>query len=363
MKNLTVKFLKADNGDATLIRFLDENQHVRHILIDGGQYFSDYEDEIFEIYQQGYKLDLVIITHYDDDHIKGIVELVEEYYDKDFVQKIWWNSCKLIAPNHKVKCSLDEIAYRLNIRKSKKVSFDQAICLEDFVEEHSLLMNNNLVYISDNKENFKKVYSFYNVKLTLLSPTLSSLETLSKNLKRKKPSKKISASRGHIEKSNGIVKLSKVKFSPDNSIHNASSIAFIFDYQGIKGLFLADSKTKTIVQSLKNLGCSEDDPLKPDFVKVAHHGSAGNTSLEFLKLIECENFIISTNSRKHGHPKKVALARIIKANYDRNLRTNFYFNYHKESYKSHLFGIFTKRLQEKYNFTVTFTSKFETLTF
>lgn len=70
---------------------------------------------------------------------------------------------------------------------------------------------------------------------------------------------------------------------------------------------------------------STDNPLSVDYVKLSHHGSQHNTSPEFLKLIECQNYIISTNGSGHGHPDKRTLARIA----DRHPHSTIWFNYRR----------------------------------
>lgn len=45
-------------------------------------------------------------------------------------------------------------------------------------------------------------------------------------------------------------------------------------------------------------------------VKVPHHGSANNINDEFIESIECDTYLISTNSEKYNHPDIETLAKI-----------------------------------------------------
>ena len=63
---MDIKFLKAGQGDSILI---SHNSH--NILIDGGNDSYFLLKEIDAIKERKEVLDFVIITHHDDDHIKG----------------------------------------------------------------------------------------------------------------------------------------------------------------------------------------------------------------------------------------------------------------------------------------------------
>jgi len=114
----------------------------------------------------------------------------------------------------------------------------------------------------------------------------------------------------------------------DTAEANGSSIAFILEYKNEKKyLFLADAHIDLIVDSLKELGYDENNPLIVDFVKLSHHGSKENINNEFLSLIQTKQFIILANgSEAHWHPDKETLVRIINY-YKGNEKISFIFNY------------------------------------
>jgi hypothetical protein len=74
---------------------------------------------------------------------------------------------------------------------------------------------------------------------------------------------------------------------------------------------------------LKAFGYSKEKPLKAELVKISHHGSKANNSVEMLELIKSSKYIISTNGDKHAHPNKQFLARLASVNKD----CEIYFNY------------------------------------
>ena len=81
--------------------------------------------------------------------------------------------------------------------------------------------------------------------------------------------------------------------------------------------------TQVIIDSLTDLGYSEENPVKADYVKLSHHGSKSNTSIELLNLIRSDRFLISSNSDSHQLPDKRCLARIIAC----KEKPALYFNY------------------------------------
>lgn len=84
----------------------------------------------------------------------------------------------------------------------------------------------------------------------------------------------------------------------DGSVNNASSIAFLFEYEDVKGAFLADAKPSVCVDGLKKFDIK--NPCMVDFVKISHHGSMTNTNSKLLKWLCTKSYLISTD----GNGKK-----------------------------------------------------------
>jgi len=109
-------------------------------------------------------------------------------------------------------------------------------------------------------------------------------------------------------------------YVPDNSVTNGSSISLIVEVESRRLLFLGDSWANDIVAAL-----AVDGPSIFDAVKISHHGSARNTSLELLTLVDSPHFFISTNGNGHDHPDFA----VIKAIVDRPAKfcRTIHFNY------------------------------------
>ncbi|MED3541312.1 MBL fold metallo-hydrolase [Bacillus toyonensis] len=317
-----LKVLPAANGDSFLIK-IREKEFSKNILIDGGKGVlcqSKLKQEFQNIKQTNDSINLLIVTHIDDDHISGILKLYQDKkVDKSIVKEVWFNSGILMSKQFSgQEDSLREIPLA---QISRKMSVTQGITLEDELKKSGNWYQGLIT--SEIRS------SIDNTKITVLSPDLEILKDLNikwikemEKLKRKKNMrKKMSASTDYHHSYN---ELCKNVFEEDNSLFNKSSIAFLLEHEDKKLLMLGDSHPSVIINSLHELGYCETNKLKVDLMKVSHHGSKKNTNVELLKMIDCVNFVVSSDGSKHGLPNKECLSRIICTI---NKPLNFYFNY------------------------------------
>ena len=93
--SINVLSFKAENGDAFLIKF-DNGQNI---LIDMGMpktYENEIRQELIKLKEQEQKIDLLIISHIDEDHIGGAIKFLEENKNNEIIEisEIWHNSYK-----------------------------------------------------------------------------------------------------------------------------------------------------------------------------------------------------------------------------------------------------------------------------
>lgn len=325
---MKVKFLQAGNGDSIWISFPDENNITRNILIDGGigrtyQYkdkkkktvIGDLQKTLQEIRAIGEnsKIDLLILTHVDDDHIGGLLKWFSK--DKTFnnlVGKIWFNSSRLItnAFDHE---EIPENNLQLDIKNDLFTSYKQGKDFEELAQTMGLL-HGSLIMTG-------QMHPFYNSELRILSPGREKLEKLLHKWEIEEESR-------YTAKSNDYGRtiaehMVADSYQEDDAVHNGSSIAFIFTYGGKNYLFLADAHPGEIVKGLNHFGYNSETKLAAEFVKLSHHGSKGNTSNELLNLINSNYFIISSDGNIHSLPHKQCLARIIKQKHNVTLLFNY----------------------------------------
>jgi beta-lactamase superfamily II metal-dependent hydrolase len=304
---LTIKVLPASCGDSILINFNDNGKN-KNILIDGG-YGSTYKNviknEIINIKNKKEYVDLLILTHIDDDHINGIIKFIEDETLNGLIKEVWFNSWRNFG--HKPRKLTHE---------GKEISSKNAKNLDDKLKNMAI-WNNEIIgqgYIK----------AFNSAKITVVSPDDTRLENLKDYIKDDFLVSEID------DRKKSINFLQKRKFIEDTAIPNGSSIAFVFEYnngnQKKNILFLGDSFPSVVLDGLIKTGFIKNNKAMCfDYIKLSHHGSKKNMSDDLLKKIQCTNYIVSTKGC-HKHPNKETFARILK--YQKSI--NLFFNYKNE---------------------------------
>jgi beta-lactamase superfamily II metal-dependent hydrolase len=305
--------LKAFHGDAIIIKTFNNKNKECVILIDGGtaQTFRySLKNELTSIS----KIDIIILTHIDSDHIGGLINFFKSSIaGKIQVGEIWMNYPELAE-----------------VESGSLISTSQADNLRNLLtEKYPEVIVRGISCETG-------VIDYCGVSFTILSPDRAILNELYRQWKDERPLPGVKAKQ--ISKESAItnesfIELASKPFRPkktiDNDIYNASSISFILQCPDISVLFLADSRPEIITEKLAGKGYSTKNQLHVDFVKIAHHGSLNNTSIELLQMVKSKNFIISTNggSATHCHPSRETLARIVHNPHRSDEEVRIFFNY------------------------------------
>ena len=341
--------LPALNGDCILVEF----QLSHYILIDGG-YVDTYENYLLptlkEIESRGGKLDVVVVTHIDGDHISGIIRLLEEM--PIGIGDVWYNGYRhiqsvAVTTEEKETFVHRNICKECQAEKPKPISAKQGCTLSALIAKNGVSWNtpakgntimaplsfplgnaNAIIHVlSPNNEDIKALESFWKKRLIkdrLLKKAHSeefwddAYEfTLSKDM----PGFHFHEKK--VSKNHDLLKLCKETYEPDGSASNGSSISFVIETEGKRVLFLGDSHAETVMTSLKALYGEENAPYHFDAVKLSHHGSYNNNSPELFSLLVADKWLVSTNGDKYNHPDMPTLAHIITKDKGRKI----YFNY------------------------------------
>lgn len=321
---MKVKILQAFNGDCIWISFLN-NGKPTNILIDGGTSTTySYKDKsdgkikagnlktlIGFLKSQNENLDLVILTHIDDDHIDGFLK----WFNKDDkaiqnIKEIWFNSGRTIKKYLKDTTSkVESLKFKERITLT---SVTQGIDYENYIREKDI-WDEKVIKQGD-------IINWNGISFQILSPCKEKLERLLKEWEKNAPKSSIDTSRKDDYK-----KTLKKLIEEDKDAYNGSSIAFILKNDGKNYLFLGDSHPSEIVTGLKNLGYNKCNKLKVELFKISYHASRKNTSTELLNSIETGNYVISTNGDLQNHSDNATIARIVMS----NPNAKIYFNYPK----------------------------------
>ena len=389
---ILIKMFKANEGDAFLVSLGDDNQY--NIMIDMGldtTYYDYIKPELEKLKKMKRKLDLLVITHVDEDHILGGLEFIKENgQNGDVIEigEVWHNTYrhlqfdveKSVKLSQKQLNKVEEIIESNPPRKSSEngasdISIEQGISFGGYILQNGYKWNEcfeDEAVTCDVKEGYVDFNS--DIKIKILSPDEKKLKALAKKwiedldtiydvneisneafwddafeyyMQYLKPDDSeildISDEQVTEEKIN---EWSLIK-EYDSSQTNGSSISFIIEYDAKKLLFLGDSHSNIIYNKLVDLK-SKGYELSFDAVKISHHGSNKNISKKFIDLIEGKRFLISTDGNKHEHPDMEALAKIITNN--QKSKKEIIFNYEIEKIKP----LCNAKLEEKYNYVIKF---------
>lgn len=346
---MKLKIFQSGKGDCILINSDDKN-----ILVDGGlssSYTQHVAPLLNKIHLEKKAVDLLCVSHIDDDHIGGVLKLIEDLVDwrvhdfhslnsknppkapKSFrppeIKEIWHNAFHAVAGK-----SIGDIENMLaavsTILSSSDIKQDQDIGEMAFSKGQAIQLSSRLrpeqLNIPLNKKfggkfamarKSQSTIKIGNLKITLIAPFKNDLEAL-----RKDWNDWLMNNQAAIEKIKNKVKADG-KFlgtADDNDLSiflalanvlgdrkkvtapNLASIMFLVEEDSKTLLMTGDGHCDDIRKGLKAVNkLDESIGLHVDVLKVQHHGSENNTDAKFCKLISADNYIFCGNGT-HDNP-------------------------------------------------------------
>lgn len=283
---INIRMLQANHGDCFLITHTDGDK-IFNILIDGGtkttfssgprqRISGPLRSLLDELKQKNQFVDLLILTHFDDDHIGGLIRGFEtKGYLQEMVKKVWFNSS--LAITNYFKCE-EIVENQISIvNDSAQTTPEQGATLEKLL----IQIGCELVPILTAGE--EVTYGPFAFKI--LSPTQDALKKLICVWPKEESDSETSGKENDYQLTFKDL-LDNDEFEDDESLANESSIAFILEVEEKKLLFLGDAHNKTIIKSLSDLGYQENNKLNVEIMKISHHASKNNTSFELLSMIK-----------------------------------------------------------------------------
>jgi len=358
---VNIKAFPARGGESILISLDGINK--TNILIDCG-YKSTYKlikKELIKIRERGEKLDLLVLTHIDNDHINGARSILQDYIEGNIcdILEIWINDyfriCNLKIDNND-EGNLESLELLRRIIKQKypidhqeysdnNVGYKEANILTEYLSNIKVKDKINSkfggepIYIED-KDNLKNITINEEIEITLIGPRkkilIDLIEEWNKYLYEKGFKNEIIKSKElarafelfYINNMNQDLEInSKVtncttqlksiddivsfnEFKLENI--NRSSISFILKFHDKTLLFLGDSSPVDYDEVLSYISKQNEDKKIPfELVKVSHHGSKFDTSSNLFNYITSKRYLILTNGNGYDHPDLESIAKII----------------------------------------------------
>jgi hypothetical protein len=99
----------------------------------------------------------------------------------------------------------------------------------------------------------------------------------------------------------------------DKSVPNLSSIVVLAEAGGKRMLLTGDARGDKVLEGLERVGLLQPgEAMEIDVLKVPHHGSANNLDIDFFERIRARHYVFSGNG-EHGNPERESLEMLFEA--------------------------------------------------
>jgi beta-lactamase superfamily II metal-dependent hydrolase len=301
--------VQAEYGDCLLLTS-EMGKNSTAVLIDGGPYqtFEKHLRPTLQKLAKNGKLDLVVLSHIDNDHIIGLVDLFGEIKDerqkgsKELVKiaKLWNNSFTDLLqidedPNTFFKNSVLSMDIGSKDEKKKMKNSITSIIMTGFQQAADLSSLAISLKVRINPEfdkliladNAPKVIKLNDITFHILGPSEKNLEKLRKEWSDWRDKKKLD--------NQLVYDLLQIL---DKSVTNLSSIMLLAERDNKKILFTGDGSSDDVMDALLNNSMLDSQGnFHVEVLKVPHHGSDRNVTPDFFNKVTAEYYVISANGR------------------------------------------------------------------
>jgi hypothetical protein len=353
----SLEVLRAKHGDCLLLHYGDP-EDPKLILIDGGPtgvYKDALKPRLEELCKErGGKLtlEMVMVSHLDSDHIRGIVELSNalaaepptlagEYK----VKTLWENTFADVIAGNGTPAEAGVADPPAELQKASVASVGEGRQVRDNARLLHWTENegfDGLVTAPDDKG--VKVDGFDPLKLTVVGPRQAELEELrkewakkTKDLKEAKPAE-----------------AAEIAEYLDESVYNLSSIVCVAEIEGKRMLLTGDARGDKVLLGLEAAKLlPAKGKMELDVLKVPHHGSFRNLECDFFERLPAPHLVISANG-KDGNPDIPTLEMISTARPDDEFTLHLTENKFKEEMGPKIEAFFAKEKKAGRKYEVVF---------
>jgi beta-lactamase superfamily II metal-dependent hydrolase len=308
----TLEALRAQHGDALLLHY-GTAADPRLCIIDGGPgavYGDALRPRLMEIrghLEQAGKLrpadplpvDLIMVSHLDDDHIGGVLgltgELLQNPQQRPWLttKTIWNNTFADLADDKegillRTQAPSHDAAHVVSVSQGRKLRADA-----ELLGWTANVPFKQLVRAPDKGGHLVKLDA--DTELLVIAPRSPQITALRKKW------------RTEMEKIRNRQKtVAEVVEYLDRSPYNLSSIVCLARQKGRTMLLTGDARGDQVLKALDAAGVTEDGAVHVDILKLPHHGSIRNLKADFFRRITADHYVISGNGT-HGNPETESL--------------------------------------------------------
>jgi hypothetical protein len=342
---------RAHKGDCLLLHFGSKDAPGL-IMIDGGPknvYKPHLKPRLEQIRKarglaknDSLPVDLLMVSHVDDDHIQGILDLTkEEIAARDAHQprllnvlSFWHNSFDAIIGHEPKELTASfQDHFGPAALSGGGLSDDAVGEVEDDSQEEPEVTESSLKVLASIEQGFrlrsdaeglgyprnpefdgklimaranaKPVEIAAGLKFTVLGPMQPELEAL------------------HKKHEEWLRELKKKGKSPaetlaayvDKSVPNLSSIVVLAEFGGKRMLLTGDARGDKVLEGLqlaRLLAPGKNSKIEVELLKVPHHGSSNNLDTDFFERVVAKHYVFSGDG-EHGNPERESMEMLLAA--------------------------------------------------
>lgn len=344
----SLEIIPAKKGDCLLLHYgtvIDP----KLMIIDGGPrgvYGSRLKPRLQELAasrQRPLAVDVVMVSHSDDDHIHGILDLTSEELQRDSdsqvrlltVQSLWHNSFADVVkqPSSAIKdkftnnfgeaslssTSVSDVEVeRLEDQLPEPLSHETLEHFHDALKvlaslpqgdalaadarglgwETNLEFDNELILQKDGNPALELIGG---LKATIVGPLPADVEAV----------RKVYAET--VANTDPKGSTSALAAYADPSVTNLSSIVVLFEVSGKRMLLTGDARGDKILEGLEACGLMGiGGTMNVDVLKVPHHGSSNNFERDFFSRVRADHYVFSGDG-EHGNPERETMEMLLDA--------------------------------------------------
>jgi beta-lactamase superfamily II metal-dependent hydrolase len=275
-------------------------------------------------------VDLLMVSHIDDDHIRGVIELTKELIEAQGtpplkIKGVWHNTFDDIIgnnPEHLTAAVTAQFGPASLAGNGEEVegldpdaakvfaSVSQGFKLRDDARALQLRINpqfkGKLILA---KKKSKKIDMGRGLSFTIIGPMNDEVLALQaahdKFLEKQKEGKATAATLAAFA---------------DTSVPNLSSLVVLVEAGKKRILLTGDARGDKILKGLELVGLLKDDgesTIHVDILKGPHHGSDRNVEPIFFRRITADHYVFSGNG-EHGNPERETLQMLLDERGDEN---------------------------------------------
>lgn len=340
---LSLDVIRARKGDCLLLHYGSEDD-PRLAIIDGGPkavYVPHLKPRLEKIKAMRglgktdpLVVDLLMVSHVDDDHIQGILDLTHDLIQDDpqFAQVLnfWHNSFENIIGEipaeleasfkkqfGEASMSGEPPDMTLDVDEDEEVivsslkvlaSIPQGAQLRSDVvnklqSQLNMEFDGGLIVA---KEESQAVDMGEGLRFTVVGPMRAELKKLYE--KHQQWLKDLAAG--------GKTAEDVLSAYVDKSVPNLSSVVVLAEAEGKRILLTGDARGDKILKGLELVGLMQaGGQMQVDILKVPHHGSSNNVSDDFFERIIARHYVFSGNG-EHGNPERASMQMLLEARGD-----------------------------------------------